>query len=323
MKTTTITYASRDNASTVRALMWEPDEVASGGEAPRGLVQIVHGMSEHVERYEGFASFLCEQGFAVCANDHIGHGKSVSSAEDLGHMPLEVGEDVLVADVQTLRELALERLSQRCDMRVSGIPYVIFGHSMGSFITRVFLTRHAFGVRAAVLCGTGHQPRPLSAAGKALTGSLAKKHGERYVSELVDGMGVGGYGRAIKDAETDLDWLATDPEVVAEYQRDPLCGQKFTVGAYHVLTSLVSDATDLRLARRVPHALPLLFVSGDQDPVGECGAGVHRAAEMYRKAGVESVTEKLYPGMRHEILNEPVKGEVHRDVLAWLERQGL
>ena len=323
MKTTTITYASRDNASTVRALMWEPDEVASGGEAPRGLVQIVHGMSEHVERYEGFASFLCEQGFAVCANDHIGHGKSVSSAEDLGHMPLEVGEDVLVADVQTLRELALERLSQRCDMRVSGIPYVIFGHSMGSFITRVFLTRHAFGVRAAVLCGTGHQPRPLSAAGKALTSSLAKKHGERYVSELVDGMGAGGYGRAIKDAVTDLDWIATDPEVVAEYQRDPLCGQKFTVGAYHVLTSLVSDATDLRLARRVPHALPLLFVSGDQDPVGECGAGVHRAAEMYRKAGVESVTEKLYPGMRHEILNEPVKGEVHRDVLAWLERQGL
>ena len=201
MKTTTITYASRDNASTVRALMWEPDEVASGGEAPRGLVQIVHGMSEHVERYEGFASFLCEQGFAVCANDHIGHGKSVSSAEDLGHMPLEVGEDVLVADVQTLRELALERLSQRCDMRVSGIPYVIFGHSMGSFITRVFLTCHAFGVRAAVLCGTGHQPRPLSAAGKALTSSLAKKHGERYVSELVDGMGAGGYGRAIKDAE--------------------------------------------------------------------------------------------------------------------------
>ena len=238
-------------------------------------------------------------------------------------MPLEVGEDVLVADVQTLRELALERLSQRCDMRVSGIPYVIFGHSMGSFITRVFLTRHAFGVRAAVLCGTGHQPRPLSTAGKALTSSLAKKHGERYVSELVDGMGAGGYGRAIKDAETNLDWIATDPEVVAEYQRDPLCGQKFTVGAYHVLTSLVSDATDLRLARRVPHALPLLFVSGDQDPVGECGAGVHRAAEMYRKAGVESVTEKLYPGMRHEILNEPVRGEVHRDVLAWLERQGL
>lgn len=323
MKTTTLTYASRDNASTVRALMWEPDEVASGGEAPRGLIQIVHGMSEHVERYEGFASFLCDQGFAVCANDHIGHGKTASAAADLGHMPLEAGEDVLITDVQTLREVALERLSAQCDMRVSGIPYVIFGHSMGSFITRVFLTRHAFGVRAAVLCGTGHQPRALSSAGKALTRSISKKHGERYVSKLVDGMGAGAYGKAIKGAKTDVDWLATDPEVVAEYQRDPLCGQPFTVGAYHTLSSLVADATDPRLAAKLPHALPLLFIAGDQDPVGDRGAGVHRAAEMYRRAGVERVTEKLYPGMRHEILNEPVKGEVHRDVLTWLERQGL
>lgn len=323
MKTTTITYASRDNTSTVRALMWEPDEVASGGEAPRGLIQIVHGMSEHVERYEGFALFLCDQGFAVCANDHVGHGKTVARAEDLGHMPLETGEDVLVADVQTLRELALERLSTQCDMRVSGIPYVIFGHSMGSFITRVFLTRHAFGVRAAVLCGTGHQARALSGAGRALTRSLAKKHGERYVSALVDGLGAGAYGKAIKDAKTDVDWLATDAEVVAEYRRDPLCGRPFTVGAYHTLASLVSDATDVRLAKRVPHALPLLFIAGDQDPVGECGAGVHRAAEMYRRAGVERVCEKLYPGMRHEILNEPVKDDVHRDVLTWLEHQGL
>lgn len=323
MKTTTLNYASRDGSSTIRALVWEPDEVASGGEAPRGLVQIVHGMSEHVERYAGFAAYLCEQGFVVCANDHIGHGRTVADSADLGHMPLEAGEDVLVADVQTLREIVLERLSIQCDMRVSGIPYVIFGHSMGSFITRVFLTRHAFGVRAAVLCGTGHQARALSSAGRALTRSLAKKHGERYVSKLVDDMGAGAYGKAIKGAQTDVDWLATDPEVVAEYQRDPLCGQPFTVGAYHVLTSLVSDATDLRLARKLPHALPLLFISGDQDPVGECGAGVHRAVKMYRRAGIERVSEKLYPGMRHEILHEPIKDEVHRDVLTWLERQGL
>lgn len=323
MKTTTLNYASRDGESTICALVWEPDEVASGGEAPRGLIQLVHGMSEHVERYAGFASFLCEQGFVVCANDHIGHGKTVSSAEDLGHMPLEAGEDVLIADVQTLRETVLDRLSVQCDMRVSGIPYAIFGHSMGSFVTRVFLTRHAFGVRAAVLCGTGHQARALSSAGRALTRSLAKKHGERYVSSFVDGLGAGAYGKAIKGAKSDVDWLATDPEVVAEYQRDPLCGQPFTVGAYHTLTSLVSDATDPRLARKLPHALPLMFISGDEDPVGACGAGVHRAVEMYRRAGIERVSEKLYPGMRHEILNEPIKDEVHRDILTWLERQGL
>lgn len=323
MKTTTLTYASRDGESTIRALVWEPDVVAAGGEAPRGLVQLVHGMSEHVERYVGFAAFLCEQGFAVCANDHIGHGKTAASPRDLGHMPLEAGEDILIADVQALREIVLERLSRQCDMRVSGIPYIIFGHSMGSFITRVFLTRHAFGVRAAILCGTGHQPRAFSSAGRALTRSLAKKHGERYVSDVVDGMGAGAYGKAIEGAQTDEDWIATDPEVVAEYQRDPLCGQTFTVGAYHTLARLVFDATDPRLARKVPHTLPMLFIAGDRDPVGECGVGVHRAVEMYRRAGVERVDEKLYEGMRHEILNEPVKDEVHRDVLAWLERLRL
>lgn len=177
MKTTTLNYASRDGESTICALVWEPDEVASGGEAPRGLIQLVHGMSEHVERYAGFASFLCEQGFVVCANDHIGHGKTVSSAEDLGHMPLEAGEDVLIADVQTLRETVLDRLSVQCDMRVSGIPYVIFGHSMGSFVTRVFLTRHAFGVRAAVLCGTGHQRALCRAPAGHSRGRLRKSTG--------------------------------------------------------------------------------------------------------------------------------------------------
>lgn len=323
MHTTTLTYPSRDGRSTVRALLWEPAAVAAGQEAPRGMIQLVHGMSEHVERYVGFAAFLCEQGFAVCANDHVGHGKTAAAAQDLGHMPLEAGEDVLLADVHTLRQVALEQVSKHADMRPSNIPYVIFGHSMGSFITRVYLTRHALGIRAVVLCGTGHQPRALSAAGKAITRALAKTHGERFVSAFVDGLGAGAYGKMIEDAVTDVDWIATDPEVVAEYQRDPFCGQAFTVGAYHTLASLVADATDVRLARAIPHGLPLYFIAGGGDPVGECGAGVHRAAEMYRKAGVERVDEKVYPGVRHEILNEPIKAEVHADVLAWLESFGL
>lgn len=323
MNTTTLTYPSRDGQSTVHALLWEPAAVAAGGEAPRGLIQLVHGMSEHVERYEGFAAYLCEQGFAVCASDHVGHGKTASTAGDLGHMPLETGEDVLVADVHKLRQVALGVLSKQADMRPNNIPYVIFGHSMGSFVVRVYITRHALGVRAAVLCGTGHQPRALTQAGKALTRTLARTRGERHVSALVDGLGAGAYGKQIENAQTDLDWLATDPEVVAEYQRDPFCGQPFTVGAYHTLLSLVADATDARLARGIPHGLPLLFIAGSDDPVGECGAGVHRAVEMYRKAGSERVDEKIYVGARHEILNEPIKDEVHRDVCTWLGQFGL
>lgn len=317
MKTTTITYASYDDTSTIRALLWEPDhEAAPSG--PRGLVQLVHGMSEHVERYAGFAEYLCGRGFAVCANDHIGHGKTVASADDLGHMPLEKGEEVLLHDVNALRELVMRRLRE--DSGSSGdLPYIIFGHSMGSFITRVYLTRYALGVRAAVICGTGQQPRALSAAGKALTRGIARSRGERYVSELVDGMGAGAYGKAIEGARTDVDWIATDPEVVDEYRRDPLCGQKFTVGAYHTLSTLVADATDPKLVARVPHALPLFFIAGAEDPVGDCGAGVERAAQMYRRAGMERVDVKIYPGARHEILNEPIKGQVYEDVSMWLD----
>lgn len=315
MKTTTITYASHDGASTIRALLWEP----SAPEPPRGIVQIVHGMSEHIERYAGFAEYLCGAGYAVCAEDHIGHGKTVSREEDLGHMPLEEGEEVLLHDVNALRELVVGRLAAESSRNPADIPYVVFGHSMGSFITRVYLTRYALGVRAAVICGTGQQPRALSAAGKALTRGIARHRGERYVSELVDSMGAGGYASAIEGAETDVDWISTDRDVVAEYQRDPLCGQKFTVGAYHTLSSLVSDATDPALAARVPHALPMFFVAGSEDPVGDRGKGVERAAGMYRRAGIERVDLKIYPGARHEILNEPVRDEVHRDVSSWLD----
>ncbi len=317
MKTTVITFSSYDGASSIRALLWEPDAADAPG-GIRGLVQIVHGMAEHIERYAGFAEFLCGCGFAVCAEDHIGHGKSVASEDDLGHMPLETGEEVLLHDVHALRALVLDRLAGP-QGDASAIPYVIFGHSMGSFITRVYLTRYAMGVRAAVICGTGQQPRAFSAAGKALTRGIARHRGERYVSDLVDSMGAGGYGKAIEDARTDVDWISTDPAVVDAYRDDPLCGQKFSVGAYHTLSSLVADATDTDLAKRIPHALPMLFIAGADDPVGECGRGVERAASMYRRVGVERVDVSIYPDARHEILNEPIRGDVHRDVGAWLD----
>lgn len=321
-----MTYPSADGASTVRALLWEPEVPTDGARrVPRGLVQIVHGMSEHVERYAGFAAFLCSHGYTVCANDHVGHGRTAPNGEDLGHMPLEAGEEVLLADVHALRQTAIERLAG-----VSGdvgrpwdIPYVIFGHSMGSFIARVYLTRYAPGVRAAVICGTGQQPRILMAAGKALTRLMAAAHGERFRSKLVHRMGAGGFAQAIEGARTDVDWISTDPEVVAEYRRDPLCGQVFTVGAYHTLSRVTADATSPKLAVRIPHGLPMLFIAGADDPVGECGAGVHRAAEMYRRAGMESVREIIYPGARHEILNEPCRDRVHADVLAWLREVGI
>lgn len=314
MQTTTLSYPSHDNASTIRALVWEPDDAARPDFSPRAVVQIVHGMSEHVERYAPFAEFLVGRGFVVCANDHVGHGKTAGE-RDLGHMPLANGADVLVEDVHALREKVCERYPHA--------RHVMFGHSMGSFVTRVYLTRHADGLSAAILCGTGQQPRIQTVAGRVITRLIAQIRGERHVSRFVDSLGAGAYGRAIKDARTNVDWISSDPDVVDEYIADPLCGQPFTVGAYATLASLVADATDARLARRVPKDLPLLFVAGAEDPVGDCGRGVARAVDEYRNAGVRLVEMGIYPGARHEILNEPCHEAVWHDVEEFLARQGI
>ena len=314
MQTTTISYPSHDNASTIRALVWEPDDAARPDFSPRAVVQIVHGMSEHVERYAPFAEFLVGRGFVVCANDHAGHGKTAGE-HDLGHMPLANGADVLVEDVHALRKKVCERYPHA--------RHAMFGHSMGSFVTRVYLTRHADGLSAAILCGTGQQPRIQTVAGRVITRLIAQIRGERHVSRFVDSLGAGAYGRAIKDARTDVDWISSDPDVVDEYIADPLCGQPFTVGAYATLASLVADATDARLARRVPKDLPLLFVAGAEDPVGDCGRGVARAVDEYRNAGVRLVEMGIYPGARHEILNEPCHEAVWHDVEEFLARQGI
>lgn len=317
MRTCALSYPSADGASTVRAWLWEPDERELNGRSrPRALVQIVHGMSEHAGRYLPFVEFLCAQGFAVCAHDHVGHGRTAAGANDLGHMPLRNGEDVLVNDVQALRMQAIGRLGIK-------MPYVLFGHSMGSFIARVYLTRYAFGVRAAIICGTGQQPLIMTGAGRFLCCVMARLHGERRHSKLAHALGAGAFARSVKDARTDADWISTDADVVDAYLADPLSGQMFTVGAYGTLAQLATDAQRRRLAARIPHGLPMLLVAGADDPVGEYGRGVHRAVEEYRAAGVETVDEIIYPGARHEILNEPIAADVQRDILNWLERRGL
>ena len=321
MQTTSISYPSRDGSSTIRALLWEPEAVHAGGTPPRGIVQIVHGMSEHIERYAPFAEYLCGKGFAVCANDHIGHGQSVATEADLGHMPRHGGEDILVADVYELRGRVTGELAAR--FPAQEIPYVIFGHSMGSFVTRVYLTRHAFGVRAAVICGTGQQSVAMAVGGKVATGLIAAVRGERYRSSFADSLGAGGYAKAVENPRTPLDWLSTDERVVDEYIADPRCGQMFTVGAYSTLASLVKDAISPALAKKIPKSLPMFFIAGSKDPVGDCGRGVTAAAQEYRDAGVERVDLKLYDGARHEILNERVRDEVQDDIEHWLAGLGI
>lgn len=310
-------FRSCDGKTAIKGLVWSPTDVgarrgsrARVAQRPCGIVQIAHGMAEHVGRYDEFARFLAARGFVVCAADHIGHGKSVSTADELGVLPVD-GKEILIGDVHELRRTITGRYPRQ-------VPYILFGHSMGSFIARAYLARHGQGVAAAVLCGTGQQPIVVSRAGNLLARALAALKGADYRSPLLDRLGVGAFARQIADARTPHDWLCTDAAVVDAYRADDLCGAMFSVGGYATLTSLTAEVATLSCARNVPPDLPLLFVAGACDPVGDAGAGVRRAADLARRAGSRQVDVRLYEGMRHEILNEVGHARVFEDLATWI-----
>ena len=336
MKTTEIAFPSADGTSTAAALMWRPDVVAdadanTNADADadvRGVVQLVHGMAEHKGRYVPFAEFLVDQGFVVCAHDHVGHGRTAPSPKEYGHIPFQAdsddgassskqlnGADILIQDTHTLRCMMQRRFPD--------VPYVLFGHSMGSYVVRAYVTRHGEGLAAAILCGTGQTPQWLSRVGIAVTHLLGAMHGERYHSGLVDSLGVGAFSRQVPNAKTEYDWISPERAAVDEYTSDPSCGFMFTVGGYAALTGATLEAVSPKCAGRVPKNLPMLFISGAEDPVGGKGKGVVAAVEEYRSAGVRTVDMRLYKGMRHEIVNRPEGKQVREDVAAWLESQGI
>ena len=305
---------SADGHSWLRIMVWLPDPTYTR----RGVVQLLHGMSEHIGRYDQFARFLAGLGYVVFGHDHIGHGKSVSSSRDLGHMPLTGGKEILLRDVSRVREVVYTS-TPRCDE----LPFFLFGHSMGSYIARVYMAHKSKDLTGVVLCGTGNQPRMLAVLGHTLSRLIGTVAGPTYRSRLIETLAVGSFSSAIENPRTDYDWLSTDPAVVDAYCADPLSGSRFSAGGYATLTDLVAEAVSKQGARSVPSSLPLLFVSGEEDPVGAMGKGVEKAAQLYRNAGVKEVDVQLYSGMRHEIFNEPAKMQVFSDVEAWLTQHAI
>ena len=310
VKTGRIGYRSSDGKTQIRALTWEPEK--NPGIAPAGIVQIVHGMSEHVERYDEFARYLVSRGYIVCANDHIGHGESVADPSEWGCLPSVGGKEVLINDVHELRKTVASRYARQT-------PYIMFGHSMGSFIVRAYLARFAEGLAAAVICGTGQQPLLLSKFGNLVARRIAASKGDAYKSTFLDGLGAGSFAKKIDNPRTEFDWISTDDAVVDAYIADESCGVMFSAGGYATLTDLTGEVVTAAAAGAVPADLPLLFIAGALDPVGDMGKGVERAVEQYRRAGVETVDLKLYEGMRHEILNDPGRAEVYADVADWID----
>lgn len=301
----TVSFPSSDGVHTVHAVEWTP------AGPPRAVVQLVHGISEHMGRYDHFARYLTGHGFAVCGHDHLGHGHTAAGPEEYGFLGKENGWDHLARDVRALSEAERTRFPE--------VPWFLMGHSMGSFVARTCLIRWPELADGCILSGTGQERAPLVAFGKAVSSLLCALRGPNTRSSLVTSLSLGAYNRQFRPNRTDNDWISRDEGVVDAYCADPLCQFVPTVGMFRdMMGGLQFIGRPANLTRMDPET-PVLFFSGDHDPVGNNGSGVKRVAALFRAAGVRDVTLRLYPGGRHEMLNECNREEVYADVLAWLE----
>lgn len=281
---------------------------------PRAVLQMTHGMVEYIGRYEELARFLAGQGIAAVGHDHLGHGGTAATKEDYGYFGRPDGNRLLLDDI-----FAVTRWAKALPA-LAGLPWFLLGHSMGSFYARQYLCEHGGELSGAILMGTGWQPRAAALAGRALCHLLAAFKGWHYRSKLVDGMAFGSYNRSFAPARTSKDWLNRDGREVDRYLADERCSFRFTLNGYDSLFTGLARLCDKRLLAQAPKDLPLLFLSGADDPVGSRGKGVERAAQSLRDAGVRRIAVKLYPAARHELLLELNRQEVFADIQAFMEQ---
>ena len=299
-------FPSKDGNTEIHTIEWKPDKEV------KAVLQLCHGMVEYIERYDEFAQFLCDKGYYVVGNDHLGHGKSVQAKSEYGFFNEKYGNVCVLGDIHTLR--------QRTAKKYPDVPYFMLGHSMGSSLLRQYIEMYGNGLAGVVLMGTveDHSKAALL-FGKRLCRIMAAFRGWHYQSKLVDDLAIGGYNKKFKPARTQADWITSDYERLEKYATDPLCTFRFTVNAYYNMFLGMINMQRKESVYMIPKGLPVLFVSGAEDPVGGFGKGVRKIYEKYRAAGIQDVALRLYTGDRHEILNETDRQQVYEDLLGWFE----
>ncbi|WFA17125.1 alpha/beta hydrolase [Paenibacillus mucilaginosus] len=290
----------------IHTYVWLPEEDA----ALRGVVQIAHGMAETALRYRRFAEALTASGYAVYAGDHRGHGRTAGDRSKLGSIGRD-GFRLMCAGMAQLTELIRERHKK--------LPVFLFGHSMGSFLTQRYMYTYPEKVDGVILSGSNGPQGSQLHLGIWLAKRVAARKGAEHRSPLLTQLTFGGYNRGFRPVRTPFDWLSRDPEEVDRYAADPDCGAVFPAQFWVEFFTGLAELHRRGQLERIPKELPLLIISGDRDPVGMRGKGIRRLEALYRAVGMKEVTVKLYPGGRHELLNEINREEVTRDVLAWLE----
>lgn len=295
------TFPSATGLGDIRYRLWIPDEI-------RAAVQLTHGMAEHIDRYDAFATYLAEHGILVYGQDHAGHGQSTPDAPK-GYFGDGNGWTNLVLDMRTLFQTVKKEYPM--------IPFILFGHSMGSFLARTYASRYGEDFDGYVFSGTAGS-NPLLVFGKLIGRISCALHGKKQICNLLNEMSFGSYNKAVGTNRTDFDWLSVNEENVDRYVADPLCGFPFTAAGMLDLFDGLTEITGKNWAKNTAQR-PMLLISGQEDPVGgKQASGVLETYNALKGAGRKAECI-VYPGMRHEILQETRKDTVFADVLLFIE----
>lgn len=298
-------FLSADQKTKIGLSVWRPEK------EPIAVVQLVHGMAEFSERYDGFAAFLNSKGIVVAAHDHLGHGDSIQSTEDYGHFSDKKGVNLLLEDISFVH--------QKFQREYSQLPYFILGHSMGSFLLKSYLGSYSTSLDGAILMGSGWHSSVEMHAAEMLSSIVGAIYGKKHRSRLIDNLAFGGYNKPFEPSETTKDWLTRDKEEVEKYLQDKRTQFIFTATAYKDLFKAIRIGSQKKRLRNIQKGLPILVISGTADPVGNYGKGVRRLAKRLSSETGNPIEVRLYEGSRHELLNELNKKEVFRDIYQWIE----
>ena len=280
----------------------------------KGVIQLVHGMQEHIGRYSEFAEFLASNGYIVIGHDHLGHGKTAKTKKDFGFFADKNGWDKLVEDVHILQNTIHNEYPN--------FPYIIMGHSMGSLIVRTYVTKYNDKLDGIIISGTSGQHTMLN-SGMLLIKLISLFKGKRYNSKLIDKLVTGSFNKKFKPNRTTSDWLSSDEQAVDKALEDKLFGIPFSLQAYYDLLSGTKYLSKQKSIDKTPIDIPILIFSGRNDPVGENGKGVLRVYNMLKKNDKRNVYLRLFENGRHEMLNEVNKLEVYNFILDWIDKQVL
>lgn len=283
---------------------WMPDI------PPRAVVMLSHGMAEHGGRYARLAQALCAAGLGVYALDQRGHGRT-AEAGTVGLYAESDGWNKVVGD--------LASLNQHIGQQHPGLPIILLGHSMGSYISQAYLLHHSASLHGAILSGSNFQPVALYRAAQIIARIERARQGLRGRSALIDFLSFGSFNKAFKPNRTAFDWLSRDPVEVDKYINDPLCGFRCTNQLWIDLLGGLQQISKVSNLAKIDPGLPILVMGGDCDPVSE-GKRLKNLAHALREAGCQDVQLTLYPQARHEVFNETNRDEVTADPLAWLDQ---